>query len=93
MPKSKNTLVDFRHYLVDSHRSERTVTGYSHDLALFARWFEQTHAKPLTPQALTPGDVKNYKQRLLKVTKAAPATINAGWRPCVPMPVGRGTRA
>ncbi len=93
MPKSKkksatkNTLADFRRYLVGSNRAERTVTGYSHDLALFARWFEQTHDKPLTPQVLTPGDVKDYKQRL-KVAKAAPATINrrlaalrayAGW--------------
>ncbi len=85
---AKDTLADFRRSLAASNRSERTVAGYSRDLALFARWFEQTNAKPLTPEALTPGDVKDYKQRLLKVEKAAPATINrrlaalrayAGW--------------
>ncbi|CAG0998703.1 hypothetical protein ANRL4_02967 [Anaerolineae bacterium] len=71
-----NTLADFRRYLVGSNRSARTVTGYARALALFARWLKQTHAKPLTPEALTPGDVMDYKQRLRQVEKAAPATIN-----------------
>jgi integrase/recombinase XerC len=72
---TQNTLADFHASLQAAHRSERTVTGYTQDLALFARWFEQTNAKRLTPQALTSSDVGEYKQRL-KIEKAAPATIN-----------------
>ncbi len=65
----------FHRYLAET-KSPRTVAGYARDLRLFARWFEQTNKEPLTPQALTPTDLREYRQRLLNVEKARPATIN-----------------
>jgi len=72
----KNTLADFRRYLIDADRSPRTVEGYSRDLTLFARWFEQSNGYLLTPERLTPTDAREYKQKSLHVDKASPATIN-----------------
>lgn len=72
----KNTLADFRQYLIDADRSPRTVEGYSRDLTLFARWFGQSNGYRLIPERLTPTDAREYKQKSLHVDKASPATIN-----------------
>lgn len=69
-------LEQFRDYLTTRDRSERTVSGYVHDLSLFARWFEQTNGEPLAPRSLTPTDVREYRQRMLNIQHAKPATIN-----------------
>ena len=55
--------------------SIHTIAGYLRDVRLFAVWFVQTNGYPLTPQALTPSDVKEYRQQLQR-KKAAPSTIN-----------------
>jgi integrase/recombinase XerC len=66
----------FRFQLISSGRSERTVAGYLTDLRSFARWFEQTNGYDLSPENLTPTDVREYRQFLLNVQKAKASTIN-----------------
>jgi site-specific recombinase XerC len=75
-PPAGSTLADFRAFLIEAGRSPRTVDGYWRDLALFAKWFEYTNGQALTPQRLTPTDIREYRQRLLNTDKALPATIN-----------------
>ena len=71
-----NTLDDFSQHLIETDRAPLTVKSYLRDLTLFARWFEHTNDQPLTPEALTPTDAREYKQRLINTDKASPATIN-----------------
>ncbi len=68
-------LDEFRLYLRDGDRSERTVAGYLHDLSLFAIWFQQSNGEPLSPRSLTPSDVREYRQYML-LQHFKPATIN-----------------
>ena len=51
----------FRDYLQTRDLSRSTVAGYLADLRQFARWFEQTNGEPLTPEAVTPTDVREYR--------------------------------
>ena len=69
-------LTDFENYLNEQERSPRTTQGYMRDLRLFSVWFEQTNGEPLTPQALTRIDAREYRQHLSMVVGARPATIN-----------------
>jgi site-specific recombinase XerD len=69
-------LENFQQFLLDSRHSERTISGYLVDLHLFARWFEQTNGEELTPQNLTPSDVREYKQFQLNIQKAKATKIN-----------------
>lgn len=69
-------LSQFCNYLVESGRADKTVDGYLCDIELFSRWFFQTNGEELAPQNLTPTDIREYRQYLLSVKKAKPATIN-----------------
>lgn len=62
-------------YLVEQDRSIHTISGYRYSLGLFARWFEQTNRKPMTPEVVTPLDIKAYRSYLVG-HKMAPSTIN-----------------
>lgn len=39
-----------------------TVTNYLADLRAFARWFEQTNGDALSPDRVTPTDLREFKQ-------------------------------
>lgn len=65
----------FLKHLVIEDKRPNTVKGYYYHLTLFARWFEQQNGKPMTPQAVTPLDVREYKQSLMQAG-FAPSTIN-----------------
>jgi len=67
---------DFAEHLDGLGRSERTVYGYLQDLTIFSRWFVQTNGYPLSPDNLTPTDVRQYRQYMLTVEKAMPASVN-----------------
>lgn len=69
-------LRQFQTYLTESGRAERTTFGYLEDMELFSKWFEQTNGEQLSPQNLTPTDVREYRQYLIGVKKAKPSTIN-----------------
>lgn len=69
-------LTNFQKYLDDQDLSPLTVKGYLADLRHFARWFEQTNGEVLTVQRITPTDVKEYKQYLLRVERRKAGTVN-----------------
>ena len=69
-------LDEFVAYLQSKDRSPLTVKGYRSDLHAFARWFKQTHGGPLTPQAITPTDLREYRHHLLDVECSKANTIN-----------------
>ena len=69
-------LTNFQKYLEDQDLSPLTVKGYLADLRHFARWFEQTNGEALTVQRITPTDVKEYKQYLLRVERRKAGTVN-----------------
>jgi site-specific recombinase XerD len=66
----------FRAHLVSSGKSNRTIVGYLTDLNTFAGWFQQTNGYALSPDHLTPTDIREYRQFLLNVQKAKASTIN-----------------
>lgn len=71
-----NHLTEFEQYLADQDRSRLTIQGYLTDLENFSRWFEQTNGEALTPERITPTDVKEYKQHLLTVERLKANTVN-----------------
>ena len=55
-------LEPFQAYLENvEERSLHTIRAYLSDVRLFGRWFEQTNAKELTPQRVTPTDLREYR--------------------------------
>lgn len=68
---------DFIRYLwQEQGMAYHTTRAYKADLEDFARWFEQTNGEPLTPEAITPTDVREYRAYLQVTVGAAPTTIN-----------------
>ena len=71
-----NQFTTFEDYLQSFDRSQLTTRGYLADLEHFSRWFTQTNGETLTPERLTPTDVKAYKQHLLVVERRKASTVN-----------------
>ena len=64
----------FQSFLEDiEERSPHTIRAYLSDVCLFGRWFEQTNAKELTPQRVTPTDLREYRG-YLQATQGYKAT-------------------
>ncbi len=72
---SENALTAFAAWLQEQDRAGLTVRAYTTALAACAAWFEQRTGQPLTPAALTPLDVRTYRQHLTE-QGCAPATVN-----------------
>ncbi len=66
----------FTAYLRKQERSAKTIRSYLSDLHQFALWFEQTNGVPVTPQAVTPTDLREYRQYMLITQRLAASTIN-----------------
>ena len=55
-------LDSFHSYLENvEERSPHTIRAYLSDIRLFGRWFEQSNGKELTPQKVTPTDLREYR--------------------------------
>ena len=68
--------LSFPQWLEHQDLSEKTVSGYIHDVDTFRAWLGVT-TRPgaaMTPRDVTPLDVRSYREHLLKGQK--PATIN-----------------
>jgi len=65
---------DFVRHLQDQDLATATVRGYLADLRAFARWYEQTNGEVLTPEVVTPTDIREYRTWLQRRYKAA--TVN-----------------
>lgn len=63
-------------HLRQANKSENTVRAYLQRLLRFAEWFESTNGETLTPERVTPTDLREYKAYLLTAQKRKPATVN-----------------
>jgi integrase/recombinase XerC len=70
------TLQAFEQWLQTEDKAARTVQAYTQAVAQFASWFRHTNGKPLKPTAITPLDVKAWRERLVAVRELAPSTVN-----------------
>jgi integrase/recombinase XerC len=66
----------FHAYLESQDFAFLTIRGYSTDLAHFSQWFLQTNGEALSPERITPTDIKAYKQHLLVVERYKANTVN-----------------
>jgi len=71
-----DVLQRFRGHLTATGKSPKTLRPYVRDLSLFARWFETTNGKELSPEAITLIDIRQYRRHLLTVKGRKPATVN-----------------
>ncbi len=71
-----DTLQDFKTHLLFLDRAPHTVNGYLFDVAAFIRWFEQANSESFSLTAVTPSDIREYRQ-FLQVTEQHKAnTVN-----------------
>lgn len=67
-------LDSFQFYLENvEERSPHTIRAYLSDVRLFGDWFEQTNGIELTPQRVTPTDLREYRS-YLQATKGYKAS-------------------
>lgn len=66
----------FKRFLEQRERSPHTIKHYLSDLSDFAVWFEQTNEDVLTPEKITPTDLREYKRELVMQRKLKPNTVN-----------------
>ena len=72
---------DFEGWLRDADKSKQTLRIYVGALGRFGIWFEQSNRAPLTVEALTPTDLRLYRDHLVQA-KLKSSSINA-WACCV----------
>jgi integrase/recombinase XerD len=72
----KELLDRFEGYLTAGAKSANTLRAYTRDLRLFGEWFALTNGKGLSPERITPIDVREYRSHLLVVKHYKPATVN-----------------
>jgi integrase/recombinase XerC len=70
------TFSAFENYLIEQDRATLTTRGYLADMKHFSGWFEQTNGEPLTPQTVTPTDIREYRQHLQVTERRKASTIN-----------------
>lgn len=70
------TISTFKQALQDRDVSPLTVQGYLSDVQLFIAWFEQRNREDFALEAVTPSDVREYRQYLQKVEKRKASTVN-----------------
>lgn len=69
-------LTAFEAHLTNLDRSPLTTRGYLADLKHFSSWFAQTNGEPLSPQMVTPTDIREYRQHLQVTECRKASTIN-----------------
>lgn len=67
---------DWIEYLKDEDMSDGTIGVYISRFKKFAEWFQQTNGEQLTPESITPTDLREYKSYLLNVVGYKHGTIN-----------------
>ena len=69
-------LQQFQQFLEHSERSPLTIKNYLCDLNAFAEWFQETNGDALSPEKITPTDLREYKRWLLFSRGLKPASLN-----------------
>ncbi len=72
---SAPNLDDFQTWMAEWDKADSTIRGYLATVRIFARWFEKRNGEDFTPLAVTPLDVKGYRDGMLS-RKRSPNTIN-----------------
>ena len=68
-------MTKFHKWLEDRYSNSKTIAAYAREIEKFGTWFKETNGEPLSPQSLTPTDIRDYRQHHL-ARKAKPATVN-----------------
>ena len=66
----------FADHLRQLDRSENTIAGYLNNLDSFSRWFKTSNGEELSPNNITPIDLREYRQYLLAISGKSAATFN-----------------
>jgi site-specific recombinase XerD len=66
----------FERYLQDKDVSILTLRGYLSDVQQFARWFKQSNSETFNLPAITPTDIREYRQYLQSTEKRKANTVN-----------------
>jgi integrase/recombinase XerC len=69
-------LSDFATFLENSERSPLTIKNYLSDLSAFSAWFGETNGNVLSPEKITPTDLREYKTWLVNRKQLKPASVN-----------------
>ena len=76
MKTTKDIFSAFEQHLQNKDLSLLTLRGYLSDVQQFARWFEQTNKETFTLPAVTPTDIRGYRQFLQGSQKRKATTVN-----------------
>ncbi|MGK7892686.1 MAG: tyrosine-type recombinase/integrase [Xenococcus sp. (in: cyanobacteria)] len=74
--KKIDYLQNFALFLESAERRPVTIKNYLCDLKYFEKWFEQKTEQKLTPERITPTDLRDYKHFLSEVLSLKPKTVN-----------------
>ncbi len=74
--KEFDYLLNFASFLEEAERSPVTIKNYLCDLKYFEKWFEQKTNQKLSPDVITPTDLRDYKHYLSEVLLLKPKTVN-----------------
>ena len=76
LPLSNDSVAEFLLALKQAGRSVCTLKGYRSDLVGFTAWFIETNGERLSPDRITPTDLREYRSWLTTVRDLRPATVN-----------------
>ncbi len=71
-----DVLSAFESHLLSHDCSPHTIHGYLGNLRQFADWFEQTNGAAFSLDAVTPTDIREYKQYLQTIRQQRANTVN-----------------
>lgn len=74
--KETDYLLDFVVFLEEAERSPVTIKNYVSDLNYFMKWFQQKTSQKLSPDLITPTDLRDYKHYLSEILCLKPKTVN-----------------
>ncbi len=69
-------VLNFALFLEEAERSPITIKNYLCDLNYFVKWFEEKNHQKLSPEQITPTDLRDYKHYLSEVLLLKPKTVN-----------------
>jgi len=74
--KEIDYLLNFALFLEEAERSSVTIKNYLCDLNYFVKWFELHTEQKISPDKITPTDLRDYKHYLSEVLLLKPKTVN-----------------
>ena len=69
-------LTGFQSHLIEQDVSPLTISGYLQDVRQFATWFEQSNGETFSLPAVTPTDLREYRQHMQVTLRRKASSIN-----------------